>query len=98
METPTVRDRCLYRLHMLAVEVGYINDRIICGDVNQNAARNKAQALASDAAQDMQDAGAGEAWITAHNAAGGLVGLSWQVLLVNDPAPLHGNLTPKGRA
>ena len=98
METLPVRDRCLYLLHLLACQVGYINDRVICGDINLAAARRQAQALADEAAQDMQNAGAGEAWITAHQAAGGLVGLSWQVLLVNDPHPLHGNITPKGRA
>ena len=98
MDSPAVRDRCLYSLHMLACQVGFINDRVICGDINLPAARRQAQTLADEAAQQMQEAGAGEAWITAHQAAGGLVGLSWQVLLVNDPAPLHGNLTPKGRA
>ena len=98
METQPVRDRCLYLLHMLACQVGYINDRVICGDITVTAARRHAQTLADEAAQDMQEAGAGEAWITAHQAAGGAVGLSWQVLLRNDPHPLHGNITPKGRA
>jgi hypothetical protein len=98
METQPVRDRCLYLLHLLACQVGYINDRVICGDINLAAARRQAQALADETAQDMQAAGAGEAWIAAHQAAGGAVGISWQVLLRNDPHPLHGNITPKGRA
>lgn len=98
MDSPTVRDRSLYLLHLLACQVGFINDRVICGDINQAGARRQAQTLADETAQAMQEAGALEAWVTAHNAAGGLVGLSWQVLLRNDPAPLHGNLTPKGRA
>jgi len=98
METQPVRDRCLYLLHLLACQVGYINDRVICGDINQAAGRRQAQALADETAQDMQAAGAGEAWIAAHQAAGGAVGISWQVLLRNDPHPLHGNITPKGRA
>jgi hypothetical protein len=98
METQPVRDRCLYLLHLLACQVGYINDRVICGDISQAAGCRQAQAQAQETAQAMQDAGAAEAWITAHNAAGGAVGISWQVLLRNDPHPLHGNITPKGRA
>ena len=98
MESQPVRDRSLYLLHLLACQVGYINDRVICGDITQAAARRHAQTLADEAAQDMQEAGALEAWVTAHPAAGGVVGISWQVLLRDDPQPLHGNLTPKGRA
>ena len=98
MDTPAVRERCLFNLHLLACEVGFINDRVICCDITQAAARRQAQTLADQTTERMQQDGAGEAWITAHNAAGGLVGLSWQILLVNDPDPLHGNVTPKGRA
>ena len=98
METQPVRDRSLYLLHLLACQVGFINDRVICGDINQAAGRRQAQTLADETAQAMQEAGALEAWVTAHPAAGGVIGISWQVLLRNDPQPLHGNLTPKGRA
>jgi hypothetical protein len=98
MQTLPVRERCLYLLHLLACQVGFINDRVICGDINLAAGCRQAQALAQETAQAMQDAGAGEAWITAHQAAGGAVGISWQVLLTNDPHPLHGNITPKGKA
>lgn len=98
METLPVRDRCLYLLHLLACQVGFINDRVICGDINQAGGRRQAQTLADETAQAMQEAGALEAWVTAYNAAGGAVGISWQVLLRDDPAPLHGTLTPKGRA
>ena len=98
MESQPVRDRSLYLLHLLACQVGFINDRAICGDINQAAARRQAQTLADETAQAMQEAGAMEAWVTAHPAAGGIVGISWQVLLRDDPAPIHGNLTPKGRA
>ena len=96
METET-RERCLHLLHLLACQVGFINDRFICGDIGSAGARRQAQELADETIQSMQDAGALEAWIVSYNGAGGVVGISWQILLRND-LPLHGNITPKGRA
>ncbi len=96
METD-IRERSLYLLHMLACQVGFINDRFICGDIGREAARRQAQELADETIRAMQDAGALEAWVVCYNGAGGVVGISWQVLLRND-LPLHGNLIPKGRA
>jgi hypothetical protein len=91
------RSRCLHSLHTLVCSVGYINDRVTCGDMTQAAGIRKAQAEADIAQQEMQDSGALEAWISAHGSAGGMVSLSWQVLFRNDPQPMHGNQTPKGR-
>lgn len=97
-----------WNLNCLMTDVGFINDRIICGDMSGKVALQKAKKMCQETSASIDDLGA-QAWIDVSIGFDSLVNVSYQITFPTSDEPqeifppygsgcsgISGNLTPSG--